>query len=101
MLLLGVLEDTLGAEVLAAHHTVELYLLLRMLLAVHDLGLGWHSLRGSRGILGRHGQPRQNLVVHRQVVRADLMVALVVRALDHAVLRELAGTLATEGVTAG
>ena len=101
MLLLGVLEDTFGAEVLSAHHAVELNLLLRMLAAVHDLGLRNRALRGGRIILGCHRQTRQNLVIHRQVVWIDLMVALVVGALDHAVLGELSHAIAAERVSAG
>ena len=100
VLLLRVLEDALGAEVLPAHHAVELYLLLRMLPAVHDLGL-WDLARVGLGVLCGHRKARQNLVIHWQVVWADLMITLVIWALDHAVLGKFARALATEGVTAG
>ena len=86
---------------LPAHHAVELYLLLRMLAAVHDLWLRNGACAVGRGVLRRHWKARQNLVIHRQVVWADLMVALVVWALDHAVFGKFARALATEGVTAG
>ena len=101
MLLLGVLEDTFGAEVLSAHHAVEFHLLLWMLTAVHDLGLRNRPLRGGLRSLGSHRQTRQNLVIDRQVVWIDLMIALVVGALDHAVLRELSHAVVAERVSTG
>ena len=100
VLLLRMLEDALGAKMFPARHAVELYLLLRMLPAVHDLGL-WNRAIVGLGVLRGHRKARQNLVVHRQVVWADLMRAFVVWALDHAVLGKFARALATEGVTAG
>ena len=101
VLLLRVLEDAFGAEVLPAHHAVELDLLLWMLAAVHDLRLGNRTLRGGLRILGSHRQTRQNLVIHWQVVRIDLVIAFVVGALDHAVLGEFPHAVAAERVSAG
>mmetsp|Transcript_35519 Transcript_35519/g.43516 ORF Transcript_35519/g.43516 Transcript_35519/m.43516 type:complete len:256 (-) Transcript_35519:145-912(-) len=88
VLLLGVLKDAFGAEHVAVHHAVKLHFFLRVLRAVHDLGLRDGARLRLSAVLGRHRQPRQNLVVYRQVVRLYLVVALVVRALNHAVLGE-------------
>ena len=99
MLLLRVLQDALGAEHVSVLHAVEFDLLLRVSIAVLDLTLG--HLTGAQGWIGRcgHGQSRQNLVVHGQVVWVHLVVRFVVWALNHAVLGQLADTLTAERVT--
>ena len=93
VLLLSVLEDTLGAEHVTVLHAVELDLLRGVAHAVLDL-----ALVHRRGLLLRvrcrgHGQPSQHLVVHRKLVACYLMRALVVRALDDSVLGEFPDTL--------
>ena len=92
VLLLSVLEDTLGTEHVSVLHTVEFDLFARMADAVLDLALG--HLTGRHGWIGGsgHGQSRQHLVIYWQVVRGNLMRALVVRALDHSVLGQFANT---------
>ena len=95
------LQDALGTEHLPVLHTIELDLFGGMLGAVLDLRLG-HLTRAQSWIgCGGHGQPGQHLIIHWQVVRGNLMRALVVRALDHAVLGKFANAFATERVTAG
>ena len=66
-----------------------------------DLGLG-HG-RGVQGRVGRRGhrQASQHLVIDGQIVGADLMITLVVWALDHAVLGQFTHALGAERVAAG
>ena len=101
MLLLCVLEDALGAEHFAVLHAVKLDFLLRVRLAVLDLRLRHLARLQSWVRRGCHRQPGQDLVVHRQVVRANLVRAFVVGTGNHAVLGEFADALIAEGVAAG
>ena len=101
MLLLGMFQNALCAEHVAVLHAIKLYLLGRMRLA--ELDLAFCHLTATEGWVSRrsHRQTGQHLVVHRQVVRANLMRGLIVRALDHAVLGELAHAFRAERVAAG
>lgn len=97
---LRVLQDAFWTKHLLVWETVKLDFFLRVALAVLDDPFdGRVCLRHIRISGGRHGQPRQNLVVHGQIVRGQLVRRLVVRALDHVVLRQLATTLQAERVT--
>ena len=103
MFLLSVLKHALRAEHLPALDAVELDLLLRMRRAHHYLRLRVRftcsrSLRCARG--GLEGQAGKYLVIDGEVLRADLMLAFVVGALDHAVLGQFAHAVKTEGVAA-
>ena len=94
------LQDALRTEHVSVLHAVEFDLFGGVLGAVLDLGLG-HLARAERRIgRGCHGQPGQHLVVDGQIVRVDLMCALVIRTLDNSVLGELADTFTAERVTA-
>ena len=94
------LEDALRAEHVTVLHAVEFDLFGGVLGAVLDLGLG-HLARAERRVSRScHGQPGQHLVVDGQIVRVDLMCALVIRTLDYSVLGELADTFTAERVTA-
>ena len=100
VLLLGVLEDALGAEHVTVLHTVELDFLARVRLTILDLALRHLAVREVR-ICGRgHGQAGEDLVVDWEVVWADVVSGLVVRALNHAVFRKFAHALAAEGMPA-
>jgi hypothetical protein len=78
---------------------------------VRQLQLDWLIRRGRRVgasdlcrrllvLLGEHGQTRQHLVVHWEVVRCHHVHGLVVGTSDRVVLKHLATALQTEGVTA-
>lgn len=99
VLLLGVLEDTLGAEHVAVLHTVELHFLLRVRLAVLNLACLHLARRQCRVCSGGHREPSEDLVVDWQVVRVDVVRALVIRALDRTVLGEFANTFTAERVS--
>ena len=95
------LQDALGAEHLPVLHTVELHLFGGVLSAVLNLRLG-HLTCAQRWIGCRgHGQSGQHLIIHWQVVRCNLMRALVIRTLDHAVLGKFAYAFAAERVATG
>ena len=69
--------------------------------AILDLGLG-HGRCGQGWIgCGSHWQTSQHLVIDWQVIRVYLVRALVVGALDYAVLGQFTDALAAEGVPAG
>ena len=69
--------------------------------AILDLGLG-HGRRRQGWIgSGSHRQTSQHLVIDWQVIRVYLVRALVVGALDYAVLGQFTDALAAEGVPAG
>ena len=101
MLLLRVLEDALGAEHVSVLHAVKFYFFLRMLHAHLNLTFRHLARWGCWVGRSRHGQTRQNLVVHRKVVWCNLMSTLVIRALDNAVLGKFVDTLWAKGVTTG
>ena len=87
------LQDTLRAEHISVLHAIELDLFLWMLDAHLDLAFRHCGLRGGRVGRRGHGEARQNLIVHRQVVWCDLMCAFVVWALDYSVLGQLSDAL--------
>ena len=79
-------QDTLRTEHLTVLHTVELDLFRRMCWTILYLALG-HLAGAERRVGCRgHRQTGQHLIVNRQLVRIDLMVTFVVRALDDAML---------------
>ena len=69
-----------------------------MALAVHDLRLLTDARRGgvSCSASRAHWQTGEHLVIDGQVIRVHLVRALVVRALDHTVLRKLFHALKAE-----
>ena len=101
MLLLRVLEDALGAEHFPVLHAVELDLLLRMLHTHLNLTFRHLARRRCRVGCRCHWQSCQNLIVHWQVVRCNLMSALIIWALNYTVLGKFVDTLRAEGVTTG
>lgn len=111
MFLLGVLEDALGTEHFIIVFAEELNFLGCMHSTVRQLQLDRLIRRGRRVgasdlcrrllvLLGEHGQTRQHLVVHWEVVRCHHVHGLVVGTSDRVVLKHLATALQTEGVTA-
>jgi hypothetical protein len=96
VLLLRVLEDALRAEHVPVLHAVELDLFRRVRHAVLDLRFR-HLASGHCGVGGRgHGEAGEDLVVDGQVVWSNLMITLVVGALNDSVLGEFADALGAE-----
>jgi len=96
----SMLQDALWAEHVTILRAIELDLLAGMGGTVLNLTLSHWA--GAEGWVGRsgHGQTGQHLVVDRQIVRVDLMCALVIGALNDAVLGQLTDTFTAEGMTA-
>ena len=101
VLLLCVFQNALGAEHITILHAIELDLLGWMRLTILDLAFG--HLAALEGWICRccHWQTGQHLIVDGEVVRSDLVRRLVIWALDHAVLGELADAFRAEGMSAG
>ena len=96
VLLLGVLEDALGAEHVAVLHAVELHFFRRVRHAVLDLRFCHLASGHGRIGGGGHGKAGEDLVVDREVVGSNLVIAFVVWTLNHSVLGEFADALGTE-----
>ena len=79
--------------------TVELDLFGGMGLAVLDLTLGHLASAEGRVSCCGHRQAGQDLVVDGQIIRVDLMCALVVGTLDDAVLGQLTDAFTAERMT--
>ena len=99
VLLLSVLQNAFRTEHVPVLQAVELNLLRGVLST--KLNLAFRHLTGQHGRVGRsrHWKSRKHLVVDWQVVGSYLMVAFVVRTLNHSVLGEFTNALRTERVT--